>query len=190
MTLRPRRLRAPERSAPHDRQPISPPCLFGGAQQLRGDRDLSVEWMAFAAIFTLPRFYFWTPFPTGSFLALRQTFSWCYMPSTDRLRSAPATTGILTPRGNDVTNPVNTGIYARRRKSFFRKGRGAPGAFLASLYLIILKGLTVPIAGPLSCKIGIFYSCNLFSLSARSPYREWLVPPHCWWHPNRNSAGR
>jgi hypothetical protein len=34
------------------------------------------------------------------------------------------------PRGNEVTNPVNTGIYARRRKSFcFRKGRGAPGAF-------------------------------------------------------------
>ncbi len=61
---------------------------------------------------------FWTPFPPGSFLALRQTFSWCYMPSTDRLRSAPATAGILAPRGNDVTNPVNTGIYARPAEIF------------------------------------------------------------------------
>ncbi len=71
-----------------------------------------MEWVAFAPIsrFRAPIL---DTIPTGSFLALRQTFSWCYMPSPDRLRSAPATAGILAPRGNDVTNPVNTGIYAR-----------------------------------------------------------------------------
>ena len=76
-----------------------------------------VEWVAFAAIsrFRSPNL---DTIPTGSFLALRQTFSWCYMPSTDRLRSAPATAGILAPRGNDVTNPVNTGIYARPAEIF------------------------------------------------------------------------
>ena len=91
-------------------------------------RKSGVEWVAFAAISRF-RSPILDTIPTGSFLALRQTFSWCYMPSPDRLRSAPATAGILAPRGNDVTNHVNTGIYARRRKSFwFRKGRGAPGA--------------------------------------------------------------
>jgi hypothetical protein len=40
------------------------------------------------------------------------------------LRSAPATAGILAPRGNDVRNPVNTGIYARRWISFLGLERG------------------------------------------------------------------
>jgi hypothetical protein len=69
----------------------------------------------------------------------------------DRLRSAPATAGILAPRGNDVTNPVNTGIYGG---NLFGLERGE--VRLASLYLITFLRFTVPIARPLSCKIGLF----------------------------------
>ena len=56
-----------------------------------------------------------------------------------------------------MTNHVNTGIYVRRPKSFLDLERGeVRQVHLASLYLITFLGLTVPIASPLSCKIGIF----------------------------------
>ena len=61
--------------------------------------------------------------PIGGSLASSQTFSWRYTPSAGRPRPAPAAAGIVAPRGYDVTSPMNTGIYGRRRSSFqFRRG--------------------------------------------------------------------
>ena len=46
------------------------------------DRLSDAEWVAFAAISRF-RSPILDTIPTGSFLALRQTFSWCYMPPPD-----------------------------------------------------------------------------------------------------------
>ena len=54
--------------------------------------------LAFAAVSRF-RSAIWDTIPVGSLLALRQTLSWCYMPSPHRLTSAPAIAGILAPRG-------------------------------------------------------------------------------------------
>jgi hypothetical protein len=40
---------------------------------------------------------------------------------------------ILAPRGNDVTNHVNTGIYVRRPKSFLNLERGEVRQVQASI---------------------------------------------------------
>ena len=82
-------------------------------------RVSDVEWVAFAAISRFLLCYL-GHHPIGSFLAFKTNIL-MVLHAIPRigLRSAPATAGILAPRGNDVRNPVNTGIYARRWISFW-----------------------------------------------------------------------